>query len=290
MLLTGGVAAALSCAAAMADDSNQPVTDETLRLVALRTIFRGMQVAIAQGKKIDSSWPEKPSAGELYFPDALAGESVYTVVGKAMNKAENWASGDVVTGRLSTGREVRLRLFRWPNESDAGLLAILQYKFPDASPPMSCPSLGLLVHLVRGAESWEVKGQYLLDTVHHYSLQGIRLLDLAGRGADHLVVESNSGGAGEAGSSLQIFDLGRGNFEEVLSTQSRLQYMQEDCYMQVLDISRTRERHGLQFCVTKTTCVPDGKVPGPPRVTRPCYRRGEGVEADDSKEMLAPSR
>ena len=229
----------------------------------------------------------------MFFPDALARDSVYSVLGKAMNKAEQWASGDVVTGKLSTGRQVRFELFRWPNERDSGLLAILQYDFPSASPAMSCPSIGLLVHLFRDGAAWAAKDRYLLETVHHHSLQGIRLMDLTGRGAYDLVVESNSGGAGTAGSSLQIFDLNRGSFDEVVATESRMQYMTEDWYTQALDIGRTRASHGQQFCFSKTALFEDGKSFRPPRVTHPCYKQGEGIDSGEVTErnkMLAPVR
>ena len=62
------VTAALLCAAAMGNEIGQPVSDESLRLVALGTIFPGMQVSLDRSKRIDDSWPEKPKAGELFFP------------------------------------------------------------------------------------------------------------------------------------------------------------------------------------------------------------------------------
>jgi hypothetical protein len=292
-LLASGITAVLVCAAPIANDDSQPVTDEALRLVALRAIFPGMRINIDPRKKIDDSWPEKPKGGELFFPDALARESVYSVFGKAMNRAEEWASGDAITGKLSTDRLVRFQLFRWPNERDSGLLAVLQYDFPSASPAMSCPSIGLLVHLVRDGAGWAVKDRYLLETVHHHTVQAIRLMDLAGRGADELVVESNFGGAGTAGSSLQVFDLSRGSFDEVAATESRMQYMTEDWYTQALDISRTRASHGQEFCFSRTALFENGEAFRPPRVTHPCYKRGEGIDSGKGMErnkMLVPLR
>ena len=286
-------AAALLCAAAMGNDIGQPVSDESLRLAALRAIFPGMQVSLDRSKRIDDSWPEKPKAGALYFPDALAGESVYAVTGGAMNEAEREASKNIITGDFSTTRQLRFRLFRWPKGNDTGLLAVLQYDFPSASPAMSCPSIGLQAHLVRNMANWSVKDQYLLETVHHHSLQGIRLLDLTGEGAVELVIESNSGGAGTAESDLQVFDLSHGRLDEVLDTESRMQYMTDDWYTQALDLSRTRESHGQRFCFSKTTLFEEGKALQPPRVTRPCYKRGDGVDSKQVRErnkMLAPSR
>jgi hypothetical protein len=277
----------------MGNDTGQPVSDEGLRLAALRAIFPGMLVSLDRNRKIDDSWPEKPKAGELYFPDALAGESVYAVTGHAMNEAESEASKDISTGKVSNTRQLRFQLFRWPKENDTGLLAVLQYDFPGASPAMSCPSVGLLVHLKRNTADWAVEEQYLLETVHHHSLQGIRLLDLTGEGADELVIESNSGGAGTAGSDLLVFDLSKGRLDEVLNTESRMQYMTDDWYTQTMDLSRTRQTHGQRFCFSKTTLFEAGKAFRPPRITRPCYKRGDGVDSAELRnrnKMLTPAR
>lgn len=277
----------------MGIDTSQPVSDEALRLAALRSIFPGMLVSPDRSKRIDDSWPEEPNAGGLYFPDALAGESVYAVTGSAINEAESEASKNIITGKFSNTRQLRFKLFRWPKENDAGLLAVLQYDFPDASPAMSCPSIGLLVHLIRNAEDWVVKEQYLLETVHHHSLQGIRLLDLTGERADDLIIESNAGGAGTVVSDLLIFDLSKGRLDEVLNTESRMQHMTDDWYTQTLDLSRTRESHGQRFCFSETTLFEAGKAFRPPRVTRPCYKRGDGVdsaEVRDRNKMLTPAR
>lgn len=287
------VAAALLCATAIGNGAGQPVSDEALRLDALRAIFPGMSISLDRGKRIDDSWPEKPRAGELYFPDALADESVYAVTGGAMNEAEREASENIVTGRFFTTRRLRFKLFMWPKENDSGLLAVLQYDFPDASPAMSCPSIGLLVHLTKNAAGWAATEEYLLETVHHHSLQGISLLDLTGVGADTLVVESDSGGAGTGVSDLLVFDLGKGRLDEVLYTESRLESMTDDLFTQTLDLSRTRESHGQRFCFSKTTLVEAGKAFRPPRVTRPCYGRGDRVDSAEVRQrskLLAPVR
>ena len=277
----------------MGNDTGQPVSDEGLRLTVLHAIFPGMPVSVDRSKRIDDSWPEKPNAGELYFPDALAAGNVYAVTGDAMNEAESEASKDVITGKSSNTRQLRFQLFRWPKENDTGLLAVLQYDFPGARPAMSCPSVGLLVHLRRNNAEWAVKEQYLLETVHHHSLQGIRLLDLTGEGAHELVIESNSGGAGTAASDLLVFDLSKGHLDEVLNTETRMQHMTDYWYTQTMNLSRTRQSHGQRFCFSKTTLFEAGKAFRPPRVSRPCYKRGDGVDSakvKDRSEMLTPAR
>src|SRR5690348_15241011 len=110
-------------------NASQPISDELLSLATLRGIFRGMQVSVDSHKRIDDSWPEKPRAAELSYPDSLADEAVYRVVGKPLNKIESCASEDIVTERPSNIREVRMKLFNWPKAGPAGLLAVLQYSF-----------------------------------------------------------------------------------------------------------------------------------------------------------------
>jgi hypothetical protein len=280
-------------AAAMYGETHQPVSDEALRLLALRATFAGMEVSVDQGKRIDGSWPEKPKPREIVFPDALADEAVYRVVGKATNNAETWASDDVITpGKFSHTRQVRFRLFRWPGEMADGLLAVLQYDFAGANPAMSCPSIGLLVHLVGNGAGWRLRDEYLLETVHHHSLQRIELLDLTGDGIEELVIESDWGGAGVIGSSLQVFDLSHGRFDEILDTESRLEDSDQEGFMQVLDIGRTLQTHGQRFCFSKTILFEKGKWSKTPRMAHPCYRRGYLVEtgASERNKMLVPIR
>jgi len=286
------VAVVVLCATALCDDTVRPLSKETLRRIALRAIFPGMQVSPDRSNRLSGFRPEKPQPAKPFFPDALSGDSAYKVLGEAMNEAEREAS-DVRTGKFSSARQVRFKLFRWPKENDAGLLAVLQYNFPNANPAMSCPSIGLLVHLAKHAQDWTVKEEYLLETVHHSSIQGVRLLDFTGHGADALVIESDTGGAGATLCGLHVFDLSGGHFDEVLDTQSRLQYMTDDWYTQVLDSTRRRGSRGQRFCFTKTTLFENGKAFRPPRITHPCYQRGDGVDVQDisrRNRMLAPPR
>ena len=271
-----------------ADDTRQPIADETLQLTALLSIFPGMELRTDRNEKIDDSVSMEASGVKLLFPDALAGRTVYRVAGKAMNEAEECASADAITGRSSMKRRVRFELFRWPNEGELGLIAVLQYDFPHANPAMSCPSLGLLVHLIRENGDWAAKAQYLLETVHHHAIYGIRLMDLTGRGSEELVIESGFGGAGESDSSLQVFDLSRGRFDEVLATESWMSSWQT--YTQVLDVDRTRANRGRLFCFSKTTYLEMEKTFRPPRITHPCYKRGEGVDSMQENKLLTPVR
>jgi len=272
---------------AMAD--TPPIADENLRMSALHAIFPGMQISFVPGKRLGDPPPKKTGPYELDSPDPLATANVYRVIGKAMNEAEKCASDQILTGKASNTRLVRLQIFRWPRNT--GLLAVLQYAFEDASPAMACPSIGLLVQLTNVDGTLKVGEQYLLETMHHFSLQAIRMLDLTGDGVDELVVESDFGGAGTWGTNLIVFDLSQSKFEEVFSTTSRISFEIDDMYRQVLDVPRTLQQRGERYCFTKTTMIEATEAFRPPRITKPCYRSDEGQfheGIEERNKMLAP--
>jgi hypothetical protein len=275
--------------ATLAVSDTPPIADENLRMSALRAIFPGMQIFLVPAKRIDNSRTIKRGARELDSPDGLATENEYRVVGAPMNEVEKEASEAILTAKSSSTRLIRFQLFRWP--STTGLLAVLQYKFEDASPSMACPSIGLLVNLANVEGTWTVGDRYLLETEHHFSLQSIRMLDLNGDGVDELIVESDFGGAETWGTNLLVFDLSHVKFEELFSTTSRISFSTDDMYQQILDVPRTVQQRGLRYCFTKTTMVEATETFRPPRITRPCYRSDEGEAHDDAEErnkMLTP--
>lgn len=286
-------AAFAPCFAAAGRATAQPVSDESVRLAVLRSIFAGAQISAEKDARISRADKKRPKPGELFFPNALADEKAYRVVGKATNEAERQASENLLTGTLSDARQVRVRLFEWPNEKGAGLVAIVQYNFQDANPPACCWSIGRLAHLARNATRWEIRSEYLLGMQHHSSIQRIELLDLTGEGASRLLVESDFGGAETAGSSLQIFDLSHGRFDELVNTNASLKFEDQEGYTQVLDPGRTRRSHGQLFCFTKTILFEGGEYFNTPRTARPCYKRGDGVDSEHAEvrmSMLAPLR
>lgn len=152
---------------------------------------------------------------------------------------------------------------------------------------MSSPSLGVLVHLVGEGRNARVRDKYLLETTHHGGIEGVRLADFKGDRANELIIESDWGGAGTIGSSLLVFDLSHGEFEEILDTTSRVQYEDQDWYTQVLDIDRTLQHRGAEFCFTKTVLFEMGRPYHPARVTKPCYKRGDGVDLKAAQERNA---
>jgi hypothetical protein len=271
---------------AMAD--TVPLTDESLRMTALRAIFPGMQISLLEGKRIDDSWPEKPRPAELDSPDALAKENVYRVIGTPTNEAEKQASAPTLSGNPSTTRLIRFQVFHWPDST--GLLAVLQYKFEDAIPSLDCPSIGLLVQLANVKGAWIVRDRYLLETMHHFSLKTIRMLNLSGEGADELAIESDFGGDETWGTNMLIFNPGP-RLERVFETTSQISYQTNDLFTQVLDVPETINHHAQEFCFTKTTTFEDGILFKPARLSKVCYKPGEDAEAKESEErnkLLGP--
>ncbi len=261
-----------------------PVADESLRLSALRAIFPGMQISLLEGKRIDDSWPEQPHPSELDAPDALAKENVYRVTGSATNEAERLAASQLITGKSSTTRLVRFQIFH----GSTGLLAVLQYKFEDAVPPMACPSLGLLVQLANVNGHWQVSDRYLLETAHHFSLKTVRMLNLTGAG-DELAIESDFGGAETWGTNFMIFDFGA-KLERVFETTSQISYQTNDRFTQEFDIPETTARRGMEFCFTKTTAFEDGILFNPARISKVCYKPSPDQDPDSEarNKLLAP--
>lgn len=277
---------ALFLLAALAMADTLPLPDESLRLAALSAIFPGMQVSVVPGMHIDDSWAANAGADQLASPDALARETVYRIVGPAANAAEKGASAQLITGKPSSTRLVRFQLFPWPNTT--GLLAVLQYKFEGALPSMGCPSIALLVHLVK-EKNWEVRDRYLLETTHHFSLKKIGMVDLDGSG-DELVVESDFGGAETWGTNFLAFRL-IDKLVPIFETTSQLAYSIEDRFTQAFDAAATADLRGEQFCFTKTTMIENGIAFQPARTSKLCYKLDEEAdrkESDERNKMLGP--
>jgi hypothetical protein len=275
----------LFAALAMADTA--PVADENLRLGALQAIFPRMRISLNAGKHIDDSWPEIPRPRTLNAPDALASENIYRVIGNATNEAEKQAASQIVTGKPSSTRLVRFQLFPWPDRT--AFIAVLQYNFEDAIPPMACPSIGLLVQLTNASGNWEVRDRYLLETAHHFSLQTVRLTSL-GSGADELVIESDFGGADTWGTNLMVFRQGP-KIEQVFETTSQIVYKTDEMFTQTLDLPRTIDLDGKQVCFTKTAMFENGQPLNPVVVSHVCYKLDAEVDRKGSEErnkLLAP--
>lgn len=252
-----------------------PITDETVRLQALDAIFPFMFISLQAGQTIDST---RTLQGQhpLVFPDALAAEKVYLVTGVPTSLIEDCASAHPLTNDMV--REVRLQLYPWP-VGEGELLAVLQYRFPDAKPSTYCPSIGLLVHLIGEGAQREVLERLLLDSERHVTVQSIQMADLTGDGRPELIVESDSARENAVFSELHILDLSDGHFEALAGTVSRasVKAKRTEQWTQTLDIPRTLEQKGKRFCFVKTVYAEKSWLHPTPRETRVCYPRGQGV-------------
>jgi hypothetical protein len=241
-----------------------PLTDEALRTSTLQAIFPRMQIEKTD-LRIDDSAREASA-------DAFAHEAVYRVTGATTNQAEREASAQTSTTRL-----VRFQLYRWPDK--VGVLAVLQYKFEDATPSMACPSIGLLVHLING----QVHDRYLLETSHHTALKTVRVLNLDGGFSDQLVIESDFGGNGAWGVNLLAFRLEE-KLDPVFKITSQITSGTGDLFEQKLEVPATIQMRGTQYCFTKTTAAENGIAYAPVRVSKVCYATNENFVKSETEE------
>jgi len=257
----------------------KPIADEPLRVEALKAVFPKTAISIEIGRTINDSWGPGGYSKELSFPDALATETVYRVVGPASGRAESCAASDVTdSSRFSDIREVRLRVFPWPASADPNsLLAVIQYNFPEANPPQSCTSIARLCRLTNSHGKWREVIGIDLDTTHHTSLQRIEMADLAGNRCQELLVESDWGAAGVAGSDMEIYSLARGGFDQWLNVPSRIyEPSGGDTFVQRLDLPATRRAGARRFCFQRITFAHAGRWLARPTKTRTCFPRLTG--------------
>jgi hypothetical protein len=91
---------------------------------------------------------------------------------------------------------------------------------------------------------------------------------------------------------MHVFDLSHGHFQELLNTTSELEDSDKEGFTQRLDIGPTLRSLGQRFCFSKTTLFEKGRWFKSPRVSRPCYKRGDLTDTGASErnaEMLAPA-
>lgn len=267
--------------AASASSAAQAISDESLRLAALGAIFPNPTITAFPVPTTEYSPDGNVHNPALLFPDALKSDRGYKVVGSLIDRAEQCAASDDVSGRvISDTRELRFQAYTWPGAKNPAheILAIAQYIFAGANPPGACTSIARIARVVRRDDQWRKSADLVLDTTHHSGLQHIQLVDLNGDNTDELIVESDIGGAGELASDFIVFSLQNGRFEQWLNVPSRVEGPDSE-YAQTLDVPKTRLEKGRRFCFTKTVFAIDDKLLAQPRVTKPCYRRFTGEPA-----------
>ncbi len=279
-----GIALALTLGAAVSRAQSQTYYD--LRVGVLSAIFPGTQAA-SLGRKKNSAL-KILDRWNLVFPDALADDAIYAVTGKPAGALERCAAQDLLTHKALEARQVRLQLFQWPGNA-RDLVAIVQYRFDGARPSEECTSIGLLFRLHRAAKTWEAAERFVFDARRHHLLNSIAIGDWSGDGRKELAVESDSGDVERMESRLHVFDLSRGYFFETLNVPTRMKIaVRAEQWTQTLDIARTLDQHGEQFCFEKTVYAAGLRMLTPPEVTEPCYPRGEGVPPRAASAMKPP--
>lgn len=246
----------------------QPIKDEAERLRILSAIFPGMSIT-----KGDPYPRLKPAPNVLLDGrDALDEQPVYRAVGKPTDKAEMCASEHVASRRVSEARELRFVAFQWPPSAD--LVAVVQYKFVmprDGTPAGACWSIGRIVHLNSTDGQFRVVDNRVFDTQHHGGLGRIELSDIDADGVDELMIESDSGGAGNSVTTLMIYAVAGGRLRQLFGTEAAATGIY-GVFEQVLDIKRTQANKGGRFCFTRTDIAGENlRAYVPRRVTHPCY-------------------
>jgi hypothetical protein len=271
-----GAAAVLAAADPVARIT--PITDETIRQEALAKLVSGMFTRYMPGQAADTS-RTIGSRHPLGFPDAFAGEKVYYVTGNLGTSTEMCASANEPPSKALSTRELRFQLYQWPVGAPSELLAVVQYRFPQARPAFNCTSLGFLAHLTGEGTEREVLEITVLDAWRHYAFQSVQLVDLTGDGIPELAIESDSGDGVQTSSHLYIYDLSEGYLHRLFTTTTRWHSepdevrvaAEDDVWTQTLDVARTLHERGKRFCFEKTAYADSGKWFPSPKVSRPCY-------------------
>ena len=261
----------LACAASL-HAAAEPIQDEALHLEVLQKLFPGLTVRKVPGRTANTGHTEG-IRHPIAFPDAFATLPLYQVIGSATTEIEVCASRHDTARKAELPREVRLQLYRWPVGAPSELLAVLQYRFPNADPGPRCTSIAYLAHLTGEGEGRELLELKALNPWCHYALQSVRLVDLTGDGIPELLVESDTGDAATNVTELLIYELAEGDFHRLFSGQTRWNSEPADStvWTQTLDVARTQREKAKRFCFEKTVYADSGKWFTHPKLTRPCY-------------------
>jgi hypothetical protein len=261
--------------------ATQSENDFDLRVEVLRAVFPGALVERAALHREDLTL-KLLDRSPMIFPDALLPQALFSVTGKPLDDLERCAAEDLLTHRMMEMRQVRFQLNPWPG-TRRDLLAVMQYRFEGAKPSSNCTSIAEAIRLTpagagkRNGPEWEVKERIVFEARRHHHLESVQVVQ-APDGEEDLFVESDSGDTDQFGSELRVFDLSRGYFFEILRVPTRVRIpLRAEQWTQSLDLMRTAEQHGSQFCFSKTVYAMDLRWLPKPVVTGACYDRGYGV-------------
>jgi hypothetical protein len=115
---------ALLLVSALVIVSAEDVSGDTLAAEALAAVFPNLSIRKEPHRAIDDSWRMDKM---LFFPDALAKEHVYIVSGMPTDAIERCAASGVSAQTASRKRELRIKAYLWPGETE-NVLAVVQYR------------------------------------------------------------------------------------------------------------------------------------------------------------------
>jgi hypothetical protein len=253
------------------------VTDESTRLKILAAVFPGMAITATPTRHIDGSGHSTMGPAKFEITDPLGSETVYRISGPLRTQNERCAGEDVASGKQSHVREARSRIYKI---AGAQFVAISQYDFPGVGPAGACWSIARISLVQEHDGVFTDSSDFEPNTSHHGGLDRAEFESLSPGASEQLLVESDVGGGGGYELNFLVFEFVNGKVVPLLDTPSVLSNwgLTVSFFVQSLDLDRTRAAHGSRFCFTKTTYIEDDKHFVPPRITRPCYRRGEGIE------------
>jgi len=241
------------------------ITDEGIRRRVLAAVFPNATISVSPNRiqRKPAQEPSQLDALAESFKDALKQEQEYDIVGAVTKEEAEGPAADILTGRLSDSRRVRIMLFRWQSRSGdhTVLVAIVNYSFPQANPARCCTAAGKVMLL-------STAGDQVLDTVDEMpnaftTFTAVKFLDARRSGAEQLLLSVDFAGAGTIGVDTAIFDLSNGRIKPLAwlttAVYSGLEKKDEAMFTMTLDEQKTLRSAGKLFWFTRRTYIRDGK-------------------------------
>jgi len=230
----------------------EEVTDERLRMEILRVAF---PEATVSPMDTSSPWFDK-RWHSIGVEDGLLGEKEYQVTAPLDDEEEGWAQ-DVVNGKKSDTRLLRLKVSRVRSPGDHRYIAFTQYRFPAITPPMCCIYFGRVYLVTKTSAGWKSihTGESLI--YRGKAVGAVGLVDLTGDGIEEVLFEGEYTGVAPRGSvrgmNMKVFDISGHTFRTLLEAQTARLEADGNDYRRILDLIRTRQAHAREFFFVKTT-------------------------------------
>ncbi len=226
------------------------VRDESVRLEALSAIFPGMTIAKTPHKK----------------DPAFLGEPVYFVDGDAATANERCAADDLLSRKQSTRRELQFRLY---SLSGNRFINIAQYKFENANPAAACWSIARMSLLEKTQRRVMILSEFEPNTQHHSAITSVRFH------GPQLFLKSDDGGAGIARNCLYVVEIHGTKLSPIVVVATQVDG--ESMWKQTLDWGPTSVQK-YRYCFNMVERAEDGVMFPKPKISHPCYSRGDGLD------------